>query len=219
MVDAVGYAEPPYQRREPDAAGYHEDQGRAAAGTVIALEILNPFTQPTQEFVDPSYVTVIAQHSIEENRQFVNDEKNWLVIRGAVAEQGLPFTPPGSGVQAGADLHTKVARADLLDIVTDPASHSGHETWQDSADWMSRLRDFRNHVLGARCVFDVNEKENPLWIPGLEQSPQFLSNACLTHPPLSGQQYVITVAYQCFQCLQLGSAIEKIVAAYPSPGG
>ena len=82
MVDAVGYAEPLDERREPDTAGDHEDQ-RAA------FDVQHHAPQPTQEFRD-SRVTVGAVHPVEENRQFVDDKKNRLVMLGAIADQRSP---------------------------------------------------------------------------------------------------------------------------------
>ena len=63
--------------------------------------------------------------------QFVDDEKNRLVVRGAFADESFTVTPPGSGVQPGADLHAEVLcadrRTDLLDVLFDQAPHRGDE--------------------------------------------------------------------------------------------
>ena len=65
VIDAVGYAQPPYERCKPDAAGHDEDR-RAAS------EALKHPAQPAQEIVDPSCAVVIAQHFREKYRQLVD---------------------------------------------------------------------------------------------------------------------------------------------------
>jgi hypothetical protein len=118
MVDAVGDAEPLDERFKTDAAGYDEDQ-RAVP------ETLHHPAQPAQELVNPSGAVVAAKHSLQEDRQLINGEEHRLVLRGTIAQQLFPVTPPASGVQFGADLHAKIIRADLLDVIPEPAPHCG----------------------------------------------------------------------------------------------
>ena len=120
MVDTVGYTEPLHERFKPDAAGYDENQGAVSEG-------LKHTAQPTQKLIDPLCAVVAAKHSLEEYRQFVDDQKHGVIVLGAIAEQLLPVTPPTSGIQAGTDPDAKIERADFFDIVADPALHSGSE--------------------------------------------------------------------------------------------
>ena len=210
MVDAVGYAEPLDERREPDTAGDHEDQ-RAA------FDVQHRAPQPTQEFLDSFCVTVGAVHPVEENRQFVDDKENRLVMLGAIADQPFPVTPPAFRIQSGPDLDLKVECADLLDIVADPLAHSRGETRRDWANRVSRLGDAGDRVLRVGCPLYIGKEEDPSI--GFEPLPEFPGDAGLSHAPLSSQEGVVAIANPRFEYLQFGLAIEKIVAADPAAGG
>ena len=79
---------------------------------------------------------------------------------------------------------------------------------------MYGLCDIRDGILRAGSPLDIGEEEDPT--RGLEPSPKLSGNTGLSHAPLSGQQYVVAVPDPPFQYLQLGIAIEKVVAAYPA---
>ena len=173
--------------------------------------------QPTQELVHPSYVAVMVEHPLEEDRQLVDDQENRLILCGAITEQLFPVTPPAPGIQSRTDLHAKIVCTDFLDVVAHPPFHPDGETRRDRANRMYRPRDIRDRILRAVCSFNIGEEVDPAF--GLEPPPEFLDNTGLSHAPLSGQQNVIAVSDLRFQYLQLAITIEKVAAAYPTAGG
>ena len=210
MVDAVRDAEPLHQGFEPDAAGNDEDQG-------IGAKPLNDTAQPTQELVDPLGAVVLTEHALEEYRQFVDDEEDRLVVPGTVADEPLTVVTPVAGAQTGANPDAKVECANLLDVLREPALHRGCEARRDRSDRMHRLCDVGDHILCAGRALDIGEEEDPSL--GLEPSPKLSSDAGLSHAALAGQQCVVAGANPRIQNLQLGLAIEEVVAAHPAASG
>ena len=108
VVDTIGYAEPLHQRHESDAAGHDEDR------RVIAKTLQHP-AQPAEESLDTGSAILGAQHTLEENRQFVDHQENAFVVFRAATEQAFAMASPVPGVQSGPDLHANAARAEFLD--------------------------------------------------------------------------------------------------------
>ena len=81
---------------------------------------------------------------------------------------------------------------------------------------MGGLYKVGDNVLRAGRVFDIREKERPSL--GLKSVPEFLGDAGLSHAPLSGEQDVVAAANPRFEHLQLGFAVEKIIASHPTAG-
>ena len=210
MVDAVGNAEPAHERLEPDAAG-HEENGS------VASERLQNATQPTQEFVGPTGMTVVVEHALDEDRQLVDDEENRLFLCAADAKQRLAVVPPASGIEPGPDLHTEVDCADFVDVLAHPTLHVQGQARRDWANGMHGPRDVGDRVLGAGRSLDIDKKEYPA--VRFEPAPQFAEDAGLPHAPLPGQQHMIPVPNARFEYSQIGFAVEEVVTAYPAAGG
>ena len=68
VVDPIRYTEPVHQRCQPDAAGHNENRR-------IPAQALKHATQPTQEPLYPIGAIVFTQHTLEENRQFIDYHK------------------------------------------------------------------------------------------------------------------------------------------------
>ena len=209
VVDAIRDAEPTHERCEPDAARYEKNRG-------VLAECLEHAAQPAQEFVDPMWVIILAKHSLEEDRQLVDDQEHRAALRRTIAKQLLPVTPPTSRVQSGTDLHAEIECADFLDIVGQPTLHPGDESRCYREHRVRGSSDFRDDILGTARPLDIGENK----IPALSRKPppKFPDDAGLPHATLSGQQHVVLVADQISQCLQLGFTIEEIAAAHPATG-
>ena len=185
MVDAVGYAEPLYERCEPDAAGYDEDWG-------VVSKSLKHAAQPTQKLVGPLDAIFPVKYTLEKYRQLIDDEEHRLVLLGACTEQLLPLVSPVSSIQIGTELRTKFVRTDFLNVVAQPAFHPGGKARRDRADGMHGPCYIRDCVFRAGRSLDIGEEEDPTF--GLKPPPELLGNTGLSHAPLSGQQYVVAVA-------------------------
>ena len=211
MIDAVRYTKPLYERCEPDAAGYDEDWG-------VVSKSLKHAAQPTQKLVGPLDAIFPAKYTLEEYRQFVDDEEHRLVLLGACTEQLLPLVSPVSGIQIGTELRTKFVRTDFfnINIVAYPAFYRGCKTKRDVANRMHGPCDICDCVFRAGRSLDVGEEEDPTF--SLKPLPELSGNTSLPHAPLSGQQHVVAVADPRLQYPQLALAIEKVVAAYPAAG-
>jgi len=210
MVDSVEDTEPLHEGCEPDAAGYNEDQG-------AGVDPLNDTAQPTQEGIDPLGAVVLTKYALEKYRQLVDDEEDWLLVRGAVADELLTIPTPVAGIQARANLDAKVERANLVNVLREQAVHRGCKTRRDWADRMRGLREVGDHVFLAKCTLDIGEEEDPSL--GLKPSPELLSDAGLPHPTLPSQQDVVAGGNLGVQKPQLRFAIEEVIAAYEAASG
>ena len=86
MIDPVWNSDPSHQRAQPDAARYDENEG-------FLIKCLQHAAQPTQKLVDAPLVAVTIEHALEEDGQFVNDQKHRLLVGGAIAQQLFSVTP------------------------------------------------------------------------------------------------------------------------------
>ena len=78
MIDPVRNSNPSHQRPQPDTPRYDKNEG-------FPVKRLQHAAQPTQKLVDAPLVAVAIEHALEEDGQFVNDEKHRLLLDCAVA--------------------------------------------------------------------------------------------------------------------------------------
>ncbi len=210
VVDAVGYPESAHQWLEADAARNDEDRR-------VVSEILQCSAQPTQESFDPVWITVIGQHTLQEDGQLIDGQEHGSVMGSAVAKQLLSVTPPASRIQIAADSDPKVGRADLLDVVAEPAAHRTSESPGDRTNRMGGLGDARDGILRTGCALDISEEKCPALC--FKPASELSNDACLSHAPLASQEYMVAIFGQPFQDSQVGIAVEEVVATYPAARG
>ena len=186
MVDSVRNSESAHQRLEADTSGNDED------GCIVSV-LLQCSSQPTQEFFDAVRIAVIGVQALEEDGQLVNGKKHGLAIFSAVTQQLVAVALPSSRIEVATDLDSEVERTDLLDIVGKPAAHRTGESLRYWTDRMSGLSDARHGILRTGRALDISKEKCPIFVHKL--APKLSDNACLSHAPLAGQEYVIMAVY------------------------
>ena len=136
---------------------------------------------------------------------------------GAVTQQLLSVAPPSSRIEVATDLDPEVERTDLIDIVGHPAAHPTGESLRYRTDRMGGLSDTRHGILRTGRALHVGEEKCPVF--GLKSASKLSDDACLSHAPLAGQEYVIAIFNQPFQDSQIRFAVEEVVTAYPATRG
>ena len=59
----------------------------------------------------------MEEHSLEEDRQLVDDEQNRLVVFSQIMDDLLSVTAPVASIKTGSELHTKLGSANLLHVL------------------------------------------------------------------------------------------------------
>ena len=102
VVDPVGDAQPSNKWSKSDAAGYDECRGTIA-------ELLKCTTQPTQKLVDLFVSLVVTEHPIQEDRQFINNKQDRLIVFGTVTNQLFTESSPVAFIQLRPETHSELS--------------------------------------------------------------------------------------------------------------
>lgn len=86
-----------------------------------SLESLRHGTQPAQKLIDSTCMAVVAEHSLEEYWQLVDDQEHPLIVCCAFVYQLLPMALPRSRIQPRSKLHPKIAYTELRYPFSEPA--------------------------------------------------------------------------------------------------
>ena len=124
IVDPVGDSQPLNEWPKADAARDDQAQGPVTHS-------LQRTAQPAEKFIDSALASRFAKHSLEEDRQLVQDEHDRPIVRCTFPEQCLSEGPPASLIESCANLHPELVRTDLLDAFAEPTPHSSREPSRD----------------------------------------------------------------------------------------
>ena len=189
VVDPVRNTQPSNQRFKSDAPGY--DDGR---GTIA--ELLKRTTQPTQKLVNLFVSVVVMEHPFQEDRQFINDKQDRLIVFGTVTNQLFTKSSPVAFIQLRPETHSKLPGPYVLDSVRQPiqqAERPRGEPRFHGSNWICGLCNICNQVLRTGGTFDICEEKHPSL--GFEAKAQFPCNTGFTHTTLAGQQHVVSIPH------------------------
>ena len=210
MVDPIRDAEPARQRFESDTSGDDETERSA-------LDLLERATQPTEKDIHSVPTVGIPKRSLQEDGQFIQNEKDRLFVLGTVSQELAAVALPGSRIQLGADPDLEITDANLVQVFAHPTSEALAESIAQRSHRVRGAGDVRDHVFRVVSPLHVCEEEHPSI--GFQATPKFSGEAGLPHPPLAREQHVVVFARQIVEQSQLGFAVEEVFATDPAARG